>query len=113
MSNFAAAAYTATSLRRPARSQEAEVFRQAARTLASARNGRVIEQIRALADNRRVWMTVINLMRDPANALPSELRASIISLGLAVQRELESENPDFDFLVSVNQNMAAGLDARP
>jgi flagellar biosynthesis regulator FlaF len=58
-------------------------------------------------------MTVINLMRDPANALPSELRASIISLGLAVQRELESENPNFDFLVSVNQNMAAGLDARP
>ena len=113
MSNSAVAAYTATSLRRPARSQEAEVFRHAARALANARKGRVIEQIRALADNRRVWLTVMNLMRDPANALPADLRASIISLSLAVQRELESESPDFDFLITVNQNLAAGLDAHP
>lgn len=113
MYNSVAAAYSATAARRPARSQEAEVFRHAARALAAARSGRVIEQIRALADNRRVWSTVTTLMRDPANALPQELRASIISLSLAVQRELEAEQPDFDFLITVNQNMAAGLDAHP
>jgi flagellar biosynthesis regulator FlaF len=103
-------AYGATASLRPARSQEADVFRQAARRLATACSGRSIEQIRALADNRRIWLSVVDLMRDPSNALPTELRASIISLGLAVQRESESEAPDFEFLVSVNQNMAAGLD---
>lgn len=113
MYNLAASGYGATASLRPARNQEADVFRQAARSLSAARNGRNIEQIRALADNRRMWMLVIGLMRDPSNALPAELRASIISLGLAVQRESESESPDFDFLVSVNHNMAAGLDGQP
>ncbi|HVY16495.1 MAG TPA: flagellar biosynthesis regulator FlaF [Rhodopila sp.] len=113
MHNVAASAYGATARLRPARQQEADIFRDAARTLTTARNGRAIEQIRALADNRRIWISVIDLMRDPANALPEELRASIISLGMAVQRETEAEAPDFEFLISVNRNMAAGLDGRP
>jgi flagellar protein FlaF len=114
MSNAAAAAaYGASASLRPARAQEADVFRQAAAKLNTARKGAGIEQIRALADNRRIWMTVMDLMRNPANALPTELRASIISLGMAVTRETETEAPDFAFLISVNQNMAAGLDGRP
>ena len=113
MYNVAATAYGATASLRPARNQEADIFRQSARSLATARKGRNIEQIRALADNRRIWMSVIDLMRDPANALPAELRASIVSLGLSVQRESEAETPDFEFLISVNQNMAAGLDGQP
>ena len=48
-------------------------------------------------------------MRDPANALPQSLRASIVSVGLAVQREMNRDAPDFDFLISVNENIAAGL----
>ena len=72
-----------------------------------------MEQIRAVAENRRIWLSVMGLMRDPGNQLPAELKASIISLGLAVQRENEAETPDFEFLISVNQNMAAGLDGHP
>jgi flagellar biosynthesis activator protein FlaF len=113
MSNAAAAAYGASASLRPARAQEADIFRQAAARLNLARKGAGIEKIRALADNRRIWMTVMDLMRNPANALPTELRASIISLGMAVTRETEVETPDFNFLISVNQNMAAGLDGRP
>ena len=48
-----------------------------------------IPRVRALADNRRLWLTVADLMRDPENALPLELRASIVSVGLAVQREMD------------------------
>jgi flagellar protein FlaF len=113
MHSVAATAYGATASLRPTRNQEADIFREVARSLATARKGRNIDQIRALADNRRVWLSVIDLMRDPANALPEELRASLISLGLLVQRESEAETPDFEFLISVNQNMAAGLDGRP
>lgn len=112
MYNVAASAYGATARLRPARQQEADIFRQAARALTTARTGRAVEQIRALADNRRLWMCVGDMMRDPANTLPAELRASIISLGIAVQRESEAENPDFEFLISVNRNMAAGLESK-
>jgi flagellar biosynthesis regulator FlaF len=51
-------------------------------------------------------------LSDPPNALPTELRASIVSVGLAVQREMDRDAPDFDFLISVNENVAAGLAGR-
>jgi flagellar protein FlaF len=65
--------------------------------------------VRALADNSRLWATVIDLMRDPENALPESLRASIVSVGIAVQREMQRDAPDFDFLIGVNEDIAAGL----
>ncbi len=67
--------------------------------------------MRALADNARLWHAVIDLLQDPANALPAPLRAAIVSVGLAVQREMRKETPDVGFLVAVNENIAAGLSA--
>ena len=52
---------------------------------------------------------MIDLVSDPTNSLPDNLRASIISVGLAVQREMDRERPNFEFLIGVNENMAAGL----
>jgi flagellar biosynthesis regulator FlaF len=89
------------------------VFRQAVAGLRGAHGAGLIQQVRALADNRRLWMTVTDLMRDPTNALPEPLRASIISVGLSVQREMDQETPDFDFLISINENIAAGLAGQP
>jgi flagellar protein FlaF len=111
--SYAIQAYQAAARHRSPRDQEADVFIHAIAALRNARNGRAIEQIRALADNRRLWTTVIDLMRDPANALPEPLRASIVSVGLAVQRNMEEENPDFDFLITVNEALAAGVSGRP
>jgi flagellar biosynthesis regulator FlaF len=51
----------------------------------------------------------MGLVSDPENALPDTLRASIISVGLAVQREMQRDSPNFDFLIAVNENIAAGL----
>ena len=103
----ATAAYAASAARRSPRAQEAEVFRYANAMLRRA-NGDTA-QARALSDNRRLWSTVIDLMRDPANSFPAELRASIVSVGLTVQREMDKSRPDFDFLISVNEDIAAGL----
>ena len=36
-------------------------------------------------------------------------RADIVSVGLAVEREMDRDSPDFDFLIAVNENIAAGL----
>ena len=52
---------------------------------------------------------VIDLMQDPQNGLPPDLRASIVSVGMAVQREMQSDTPDFEFLIAVNEDIAAGL----
>ena len=96
------------------RAQEAEVFRHRQRGAARARAAAgPARAVRALADNRRLWSAVIDLVRDPANALPVELRAAIVSVGLAVQREMEREQPNFDFLIAVNENIAAGLSGGP
>jgi flagellar biosynthesis activator protein FlaF len=106
-------AYRTASTYRSQRDQEADVFRHTIATLKAARTASQIQQIRALADNRRLWLTVVDLMRDPNNALPEKLRASIVSVGLAVQREMDRESPDFDFLISINENIAAGLAGQP
>ena len=106
-------AYKAAARYRSPRDQEADVFRRATAALKAARDAGPIQQIRALADNRRLWITVLDLMRDPSNALPEPLRASIISVGLAVQRDMDGETPDFEFLISINDNIAAGLSGQP
>lgn len=89
------------------------MFRRATAALKAARAAGAIARIRALADNRRLWLTVHDLMHDPENGLPLQMRAQIVSVGLAVQREMEHEEPDFDFLISINENFAAGLSGRP
>jgi flagellar biosynthesis regulator FlaF len=106
-------AHKTASRYRSQRDQEADVFRHAVTALKGAKGAGTIQQIRALADNRRLWATVNDLMRDPGNALPEPLRASIVSVGLTVQREMDQESPYFDFLISINENIAAGLAGQP
>ncbi len=109
----AAKAYEAASVHRSPREQEADVFRRATGALRASRDGGPLQRVRALADNRRLWMAVADLMRDPGNALPPSLRASIISVAMAVEREMDRDEPDFDFLIEINDHIAAGLSGRP
>jgi flagellar biosynthesis activator protein FlaF len=106
-------AYRTASRYRSQRDQEADVFRRAVVVLKNSKDGEQIQQVRALADNRRLWMMVTDLMADPGNSLPDPLKASIISVGRTVQREIEQEKPDFDFIISINENIAAGLAGQP
>lgn len=105
----AARAYETAASHRSQRDQEADVFRRASGALKAARDFGSTTGDQAIADNRRLWITVNDLMRDPQNALPQDLRASIVSVGLAVQREMERDRPDFDFLITINENIADGL----
>jgi flagellar biosynthesis regulator FlaF len=106
-------AYKTAARYRSQRDQEADVFRHAIAGLKGAKEAGRIQKARALADNRRLWMMVSDLLRDPANALPETLRVSILSVGLTVQREMDEETPDFDFLIVINENIAAGLSGKP
>jgi len=105
----AARAYQTATTHRSQREQEADVFRHAIGALKLARDAGPIPRLRALADNRRLWLTVTDLMHDPESGLPLDLRASIVSVGLAVQREMDREQPNFDFLIEINKTIAEGL----
>ncbi len=102
-------AYAMAADSRDPREQEAEAFRHVSAMLRRAGHAGGVARVRALADNDRLWSAVIDLLRDPANALPEGLRASIVSVGLAVQREMRRAEPNFAFLIAVNENIAAGL----
>ena len=56
-----------------------------------------------------LWSTLGILLRDPENALPLPLRASLISVGMVVQRELEKPEPDLPFVIGINEQITAGL----
>jgi flagellar protein FlaF len=105
----AARAYLAAAAHRSVREQEAEIFRRANAVLRRTRASDGLARVRALADNYRLWSATIDLLSDPGNSLPADLRASIVSIGRAVLREIDGGEPDFDFLISINENIAGGL----
>lgn len=104
-------AYATASSRRSVRQQEAEVFRTLNAALRHGRDSGGAARTRALANVIRLWNSVIDLLGDPENALPPDLRAAIISLGMAVRREAQRDEPEIDFIIAVNENIAAGLAA--
>lgn len=111
--NLASRAYAAALGNRTARQQEADIFRMVVARLQAARDSGPVARVRALADNRRLWTTVSDLVRDGRNPLAPETRAGLVSVGLTVQREMESDEPNFDFLITINKHIAEGLSGNP
>ena len=105
--SLAARAYGASRAALGPRALEADVFRRVVGALRVA--AEPVAVARALADNRRLWVAVEGAVSDPTNALPAPLRASLISIGRAVVREMDQEPPDVQFLIEVNESVAAGL----
>lgn len=93
--------------RRTPKQAEAAVFAEANHRLRAAEAG--LPRVRALADNRRLWTMVLDMVSDPANELPLALRGQIASLANRVVRECDAEAPDLAFLVEVNEQIGAGL----
>ena len=109
MVNRAFRAYANASRQRTPREQEAELFRSISSRLRNAKDGAEMDRTRALADNARLWIAASGFLQDPANQLPPATRAGIVSISHAVGRAMASGDPDFDFLISVNDTMASGL----
>lgn len=102
-------AYRARSADRNLKAQEADVFRRATAALRVAQTGSEFDVVRAVADNKLLWNTIVQCLKDPDNALPDALKSSIISVGLTVQRELSSDEPDLPFIININEQIASGL----
>ncbi len=106
----AANAYQRASTFRNPRRQEAELFRLVNAGLRKAKPSDSVATAKALADNDLLWIVVMDLLRDPANALPLETRAAILSVGHAARREMVSPSPDLAFLAGLNEQIAIGLE---
>jgi flagellar biosynthesis regulator FlaF len=111
-SNKATRAYAASSGLRGIREQEADLFLRVNAALRNARDGGALAMVRALSDVGRLWNAVIDVVLDPDNALPVQLKASIVSVGRAVQREIACPQPNVEFLLTINADLAAGLSGR-
>lgn len=73
----------------------------------------------AIWENQRMWLNFVADLSDPENALPASLRASLISIGLWVERHSQlvlKGAAGLGAMLEVNQNIInglAGIAARP
>ncbi|WP_198377604.1 flagellar biosynthesis regulator FlaF [Neoroseomonas rubea] len=108
-----ARAYGATRAARDPREQEADIIRRVTFGLREARErDDDIARVKAVADNRRLWLAMESALLHPSNQLPQQMRAGLISLGRMVQREMDGAEPDMAFLIEVNEQVAEGLAGR-
>lgn len=102
-------AYKMTRQAMDPREQEADVVRRVTWALKEALDQEGIARARAIADNRRLWITLEASVRHPANQLPRDTKLAMLNVGRAVLREMEGNRPDLGFLIEVNEQLAAGL----
>jgi flagellar protein FlaF len=67
----------------------------------------------AILDNQTLWITFVSEVVDERNQLPKELKRLILSVGMSVLNEINTNfngQVDLDFLVDINRNIIAGLE---
>ncbi|MGH6860362.1 MAG: flagellar biosynthesis regulator FlaF [Phyllobacterium sp.] len=98
-----------------ARERERSLFDQSILMLEAARDeGRyAFKGIEAVQFTTRLWMIVIEDLGDPANALPQQLRASLISIGIFILKELEAirheTSADYDSIIDITRTIRDGI----
>ncbi|MBX3566823.1 MAG: flagellar biosynthesis regulator FlaF [Rhizobiaceae bacterium] len=69
--------------------------------------------VEALHFTNRLWTTLLEDLGSPENALPRELRANLISIGLWVLREAEEvrhgRSQNFEGLIEISQIIRDGM----
>lgn len=82
-------------------------------TAAAAVGTESLEAVEALNFTNRVWTTFVEDLGSNENALPKELRANLISIGLWVLRETEDirqgRTNNFEGVIEVSQIIRDGI----
>ncbi|OQM77052.1 flagellar biosynthesis regulator FlaF [Manganibacter manganicus] len=82
-------------------------------TTAATSGANSLQAVEALHFTNRVWSVLIEDLGSPDNALPKELRANLISIGLWLLREIEDirqgRTDNFDGLIEVSQIIRDGI----
>lgn len=102
------------------REVEAMVFTKAAIMLEEAKKKPKDREglVNALRYNQLLWTIIQADIVEPANTLPPELKANIMSLSIFVDKQTLTVTrtgnvDDLDILISINRNLAAGLRVKP
>jgi len=97
------------------RSHERRALEHAIALLSSAdaQGRRSREAVEALYFTERLWQVLLDDLASPENALPDELRANLISIGIWMLKEVErirlEESDDFRGLIEICTNIRDGL----
>lgn len=98
------------------REVEAMAFTKAAVMMEEAKNAETGKEAfsQALRYNHLLWTIIQADITEPANSLPPDLKANIMSLSIFVDKQtnkaLRSRDPsELNILISINRNLAAGL----
>lgn len=98
-----------------ARDRERQLLTRSIEMLSEARSTGIdsMQAIEALHFTNRVWASLIEDLGSADNALPKELRANLISIGLWVMREAEDvrqgRSNNFDGLIEITQIIRDGI----
>lgn len=98
-----------------AKDRERQLLTRSIDLLVAARavGAQSMEAIEALHFLNRVWTSLVEDLGSPENALPRELRANLISIGLWLLREAEDvrqgRSDNFDGLIEVSQIIRDGI----
>ena len=76
-------------------------------------NADAVDQARAIADNRRLWMALEAAVLHSANQLPEALEGSILDMSRMVQKKMDLQTRDIPFLINMNEQMIAALSGDP
>lgn len=98
-----------------ARDRERQLLTRSIEMLCEARDAGAdsMQAIEAIHFTNRVWTSLIEDLGSPENALPKELRANLISIGLWLMRESEDlrqgRSDNFDGLIEVTEIIRDGI----
>lgn len=98
-----------------ARDRERQLLTRSIEMLSEARDAGTdsMQAIEAIHFTNRVWTSLIEDLGSPENALPKELRANLISIGLWLMRESEDlrqgRSDNFDGLIEVTEIIRDGI----
>lgn len=98
-----------------AKDYERQLLTRSIEFLVAARDAgaQSIQAVEALHFMNRIWTAFVEDLGNPDNALPTELRANIISIGLWLLREGEEirqgRSENFDGLIEISQIIRDGL----
>jgi flagellar protein FlaF len=93
---------------------EYRLLAQVTRSLIMARDNpkEFAKRVEAILWNRDVWAALRIDLSDDNNQLPKQLRASLISISIWIEKEthaLLDNRGDIDAIIDINRNIMAGL----
>ena len=96
------------------RDVEYRLLAQVTASLMRARDNpkEIHDKVKAILWNRDVWSALRVDLSDENNQLPKQLRASLISVSLWIEKETQAllnGNGDMDAVIDINRNIMAGL----